>query len=155
MFINILLPVDGSLPSLRAARNGIQLAKLVDARVTVLTVTTPWAAFFSRELAVVVPEIIIPKGEYDYKRESVAACVLQSVVAEARSAEVEVKALHRCHRDPYRAIIDTAEHEGCDLIIMGSHTDHAFGGTLLGSETMKVMTHTEIPVLVYRFNSWQ
>ena len=152
MFTNILLPVDGSAPSLRAARRGIQLAKTVSAKVTALTVTTPWAAYFSRELAVVIPDVVIPQGEYDYKRETIAECILQNVVADAHSARVEVRSLHRCNSDPYRAIIETAEREGCDLIVMGSHRERAFTGALLGSETMKVMTHTSTPVLVYREN---
>ena len=152
MFTNILLPVDGSEASLRAAGHGIQLAATLSATVTVLTVTTPWAAYFSRELAVVIPEVVIPQGEYDYKREAIAACILHNVASDARTAGLNVKALHRSHRDPCRAIIDTAMAEGCDLIIMGSHCDRSFGGNLLGSETMKVMTHTTIPVLVYRDN---
>ena len=150
MFTNILLPVDGSRASLAAARHGIELAKSLSAKVTVLTVTTPWAAYFSRELAVVIPEVVIPQGEYDYKREAIAACILQNVVADAHSAAVQVESMHRCHGDPYRAIIDTAAQEGCDLIVMGSHCEPGFAGSLLGSETMKVMTHTSIPVLVYR-----
>ena len=152
MFTNILLPVDGTSPSLRAARQGIQLAKTLSATVTVLTVTTPWAAYFTRELAAVVPEVVIPKVEYDYKRETTAACILQNVVADARCCGVQAKSLHRCHRDPYRAIIDVAEHEGCDLIVMGCHRDKGIGTPLLGSETMKVMTHSSIPLLVYRLN---
>ncbi|NJO32324.1 MAG: universal stress protein [Rhodospirillales bacterium] len=146
MFTNILVAVDGSATSQRAARHGIELAQALSARVTVLTVTTPWAAYFSRELAVVIPEVVVPRGEYDYKRETAAACILQNVVADAHSARVNVQSLHRCNLDPYRAIIETAEREGCDLIVMGSHC----GPGLLGSETMKVMTHTSTPVLVYR-----
>jgi nucleotide-binding universal stress UspA family protein len=152
MFTNILLPVDGSPPSLRAAYRGIELAKTLSARVTVLTVTAPWAAYFSRELAVVIPDVIIPQGEYDYKRETAAACILQNVVVQARSESIEVKAVHRCHRDPYRAIIDTAEQEGCDLVVMGSHCEKGYTGSLMGSETIKVLTHAHTPVLVYREN---
>jgi nucleotide-binding universal stress UspA family protein len=150
VFTNILLPVDGTSTSQRAARHGIQLAKLLSAKVTVLTITTPWAAYFARELAVVIPEVVIPKSEYDYKRETTSACILQNVVAEARLSNVQVKSLHRCHRDPYRAIIDTAEHEGCDLIVMGSDCNTGLVGTLLGSETMKVMIESSIPVLIFR-----
>ena len=152
MFTNILLAVDGSAGSLRAARHGIELAQALSARVTVLTVITPWAAYFSRELAVVIPEVVIAKGEYDYKRETIAACILQNVVADAHSARVDVRSRHRCDPDPYRAIIETVEREGCDLIVMGSHCERGFSGALLGSETMKVMTHTSTPVLVYREN---
>lgn len=152
MFTNILLPVDGSVPSLRAARRGIQLARALSAKVTALTVTTPWAAYFSRELAVVIPDVVIPQGEYDYKRETIAACVIQNVVGEAHAAGLMVTPVQRCHRDPYRAIIEVAEREGCDLIVMGSHCERGITGALVGSETIKVVTHTSIPVLIYREN---
>jgi nucleotide-binding universal stress UspA family protein len=152
MFSNILLAVDGSTASRRAARHGIELAKALAAKVTVLTVTVPWETYFSRELAVVIPEVVIPQKAYDDKRDSIAACILQDVVADAHSASIQVRALHRCDRDPWRAIIEAAKHEGCDLIIMGSHCEPGFTGALLGSETMKVLAHTSTPVLVYRHN---
>jgi nucleotide-binding universal stress UspA family protein len=68
---------------------------------------------------------------------------------DARSAGVAVKPVHRSHRDPYRAILDVAEHERCDVIVMAPH-ESGFTVAQLGSETMKVLTHTNIPVLVYR-----
>jgi nucleotide-binding universal stress UspA family protein len=51
---------------------------------------------------------------------------------------------------PYEAIIEAAEKSGCDLIFMASHGRRGFSGFLLGSETNKVLTHSTVPVLVYR-----
>ena len=51
---------------------------------------------------------------------------------------------------PYQAIIDAASAAGCDLIFMASHGRRGISGLLLGSETQKVLTHSTIPVLVYR-----
>jgi nucleotide-binding universal stress UspA family protein len=51
---------------------------------------------------------------------------------------------------PYQAIIDTADSKGCDLIVMASHGRHGLSAIILGSETVKVLTHCKIPVLVYR-----
>jgi nucleotide-binding universal stress UspA family protein len=45
-------------------------------------------------------------------------------------------------------IIKTAENKGCDLIVMASHGRRGVQGVLLGSETQKVLTHTQTPVLV-------
>ena len=39
---------------------------------------------------------------------------------------------------------------GCDLIFMASHGRSGIKALLLGSETQKVLTHSKIPVLVYR-----
>ena len=44
----------------------------------------------------------------------------------------------------------TAVQKGCDLIMMASHGRRGVGALLLGSETQKVLTHSKIPVLVYR-----
>jgi len=38
----------------------------------------------------------------------------------------------------------------CDLIVMASHGRHGISAIVLGSETLKVLTHSKIPVLVYR-----
>ena len=54
------------------------------------------------------------------------------------------------HDHPYQAIIDTAKKVGCDLIAMASHGRRGVSAMVLGSETIKVLTHSSIPVLVYR-----
>jgi nucleotide-binding universal stress UspA family protein len=72
------------------------------------------------------------------------------VTDDARSAYVPSRPLHVRHRDPYVAIPDTARKEGCDLIVIASHARRGLTELLLGSETVKVLTHSEIPVLVYR-----
>ncbi len=51
---------------------------------------------------------------------------------------------------PYEAIIQAARDLQCDLIAMASHGRHGLKGVLLGSETQKVLTHSAIPVLVFR-----
>ena len=53
-------------------------------------------------------------------------------------------------RDPYVAILDAVRREVCDLIVMGSHGRRGLTELLPGSETVKVLAHSEIPVLVYR-----
>ena len=54
------------------------------------------------------------------------------------------------HEQPYQAIIDAATSKSCDLIVMASHGRHGVSAIILGSETLKVLTHCKIPVLVYR-----
>ena len=72
MFTNILLAVDGSETAQSAAEEGVTLAQRLGAKVTIVTVTLPWDIYFSRELAVVVPEVVIPQATYEQKREAVA-----------------------------------------------------------------------------------
>ena len=51
---------------------------------------------------------------------------------------------------PYEVIIQQAKTSKCDLIIMASHGRKGIQSVLLGSETTKVLTHSDIPVLVVR-----
>jgi nucleotide-binding universal stress UspA family protein len=51
---------------------------------------------------------------------------------------------------PYDAIVKAAAEKGCDLIMMASHGRRGVKGLLLGSKAQKVLTHSKIPVLVYR-----
>ncbi|MBI5581548.1 MAG: universal stress protein [Deltaproteobacteria bacterium] len=47
-------------------------------------------------------------------------------------------------------IIRVADQKGCDLIMMASRGRRGVGALPIGSETQKVLTHSNIPVLVYR-----
>ncbi|MOA66601.1 Universal stress protein family protein [compost metagenome] len=48
------------------------------------------------------------------------------------------------------AIIHAAKNQDCDLIVMASHGRRSLARLLLGSETLHVLTHSHIPVLVLR-----
>jgi nucleotide-binding universal stress UspA family protein len=150
MYRNILLPIDGSELALGAARHGIDLAKALGARVTAIMVTTPWATQFAREVAAVVPGALVPENEYELRTRQAASRCLSAVTDAALSAGVTAKALHVRHRDPYAAILAAARDEGCDLVVMASHGRRGLAGLFLGSETVRVLTHGEIPILVYR-----
>ncbi len=67
-----------------------------------------------------------------------------------QTAGVACETIQVEHEYPYRAIIETADSKGCDLIVMASHGRHGLSAIILGSETVKVLTHCKIPVLVYR-----
>ncbi len=75
---------------------------------------------------------------------------LDAVAHAAKELGVVCGLIHLNHEHPYRAIIDTAESKGCDLIVMASHGRRGVAAIVLGSETVKVLTHSKIPVLVHR-----
>ena len=54
------------------------------------------------------------------------------------------------HNQPWQAICQASRSLGCDLIMMASHGRRGFEAVLLGSETQRVLTHSKVPVLVYR-----
>jgi Universal stress protein UspA and related nucleotide-binding proteins len=47
-------------------------------------------------------------------------------------------------------MLDVAKERGCDLVVIASHGRRGMQALLLGSETQKLLTHSNIPVLVLR-----
>ncbi len=145
MFRHILIPTDGSDLSRKAMVYGIQLAKESGARVTALTLTEPYRVAS-------MDAVLVAVGEDEYEEESRRVCdrALQQVKTAADAAGVPCDTVREVHDQPYRAIIDVAHARNCDLIVMASHGRRGVSALLLGSETVKVLTHSTIPVLVYR-----
>jgi nucleotide-binding universal stress UspA family protein len=144
LYSNILIPTDGSELAGNAVDHGIELAKKLGAKVTILTVTVPFR-LFSVEGAMTEA----PPG-YDTRGKEMAEKILASAAARAKSAGVPVETVQVEDDSPYQAIIDTAESKGADLIVMSSHGRRGVSALILGSETAKVLTHCKIPVLVHR-----
>jgi nucleotide-binding universal stress UspA family protein len=71
-------------------------------------------------------------------------------IFEALAQDVSCDVMYVEHERPYKAIIDAANNQHCDLIVMASHGRHGISAIVLGSVTVKVLTHSTIPVLVYR-----
>ena len=145
MFKHILIATDGSRLSESAALNAVQLAKSVSARLTAVTVSTPFHVF-STDAVMVTDTEDVYKKECDQR----AAKYLGVIKNAAESAGLTFEGIHVFRDHPYAAIIDTADKEGCDAICMASHGRKGMAALVLGSETMKVLTHSKIPVVVWR-----
>jgi nucleotide-binding universal stress UspA family protein len=145
MYKHILIPTDGSELAGKAIQHGMTLARALGAKVTVLNVTPPYQIF-----TVETKMVEFTPAEYKKMMDEQATKVLGRVVEAAKSAGVTCSALHLEHEHPYQAIIDAAKSEGCDLIVMASHGRRGISAIVLGSETVKVLTHSTVPVLVYR-----
>jgi nucleotide-binding universal stress UspA family protein len=145
MYRHILIPTDGSDLSQKAIEQGMALAKATNARVTAITVSMPFH-IFAVELGIVTDT----SEKYQKGMASLAAKYLKVAKDAATAAGVSCETVHIEHDQPYRAIIDAAAREGCDLIVMASHGRRGISAIVLGSETVKVLTHSAIPVLVLR-----
>ena len=145
MYINILIPTDGSDLAAKAVRYGIALAEAIGAKVTVLTVLLPF-----HTLTTDTQMLEDTPAQYKTRTQKNAAKTLAAAAQAAATAGVACETVEVEHEHPYQAIIDTAGSKGCDLIVMASHGRHGIAAVLLGSETLKVLTYSKIPVLVYR-----
>ena len=145
MFKHILIPTDGSDLSRKAVLYGVRLAKESGAKVTALTIAEPY-----RVASMDAVLIAITEDEYEEESRRMSDKALDQVKMAAVAADVPCETIREIHDQPYRAIIDAAHALGCDLIVMASHGRRGISALLLGSETVKVLTHSTIPVLVYR-----
>jgi nucleotide-binding universal stress UspA family protein len=144
MYRNILVPTDGSDITVKAVQTAITLAKTLGAKLTTISVKEPFPYSAISEMQPVPPQ------EFYDAQERIAAARVKAVVAEATAAGLDcaaftVEALH-----PWEAVVDHAKAQGCDLIVMASHGRRGVSALLLGSETQKVLTHCNVPVLVIK-----
>lgn len=146
MYKHILIPVDGSPVSNKAAKAGIALAKSLGAKVTAYTAIESMQPIYAEGYA------------FDEK-------MLETIEASARkAAQQRVDAITRIalaarvpcttlvtHADTtYEGIVNAAKKQKCDAIFMASHGRSGFAKLIMGSVTQKVLTHTHLPVVVYR-----
>jgi nucleotide-binding universal stress UspA family protein len=144
MYKHILFPTDGSDITAKALGQALELAKLMGAALHTLAVMEPFPYSAISEMQPVPPQ------EFFDAQQRVAQARVKAVTEAAAKAGVAcqahtVEALH-----PWEAILDHAQAQGCDLIVMASHGRRGVSALLLGSETQKVLTHSKLPVLVVR-----
>jgi nucleotide-binding universal stress UspA family protein len=145
MFTHILLPTDGSPLSETAIHKGIQFAKSINATVTGFHAIPSFHVFTWQTAMLEETKEQFAQASRAHAEHCLA--VLKKA-ADAAGVMCDVASVTTDH--PYEAIIKAAEDKGCDLILMASHGRSGMQGVLLGSETHKVLTHTKIPVLVFR-----
>ena len=148
MFKHILIPTDGSKLSNEAAESGVRFAKALGARVT---------GFFAAPPATpIVYKALLPVGyatpdEHRKMIEKTARSCLGVIEKAAKAAGVPCETVSVTSDFPADAIIAAAKKRRCDLVFMASHGRRGLRrASLLGSETQKVLSNGNFPVLVYR-----
>ncbi len=144
MYKTILVPTDGTEFCAKAVSHGISLAKLAGAKVVGVTVSVPMRRAITSSLSAEMLASISANNSAAIKRS------LGAVEAAAKAAGVPCETLEIEDEHPYQGIINAATKKKADLIVMASHGRRGLSAVILGSETHKVVTHTDIPVLIYR-----
>ncbi len=145
MFRHILIPTDGSLLSDAALDSGLHLARDCGARVTVVAVTEPFVV-----LSAEARKIGVSQADHEREVKVAAAGHLAEAARKAGALGVPCETVEVENEYPYRGIIETASDRGCDLITMASHARRGISALVISSEAVNVMTHSAIPLLVYR-----
>ncbi|SDH62482.1 universal stress protein [Paraburkholderia phenazinium] len=145
MFKHLLVPTDGSALSDTAIQMAVSFAREAGAKVTGLHVIPEIHVLaYGTEMIADEEERVVQASR---KR---AEDHLAVIARAAAQAGVECDTVAANHAHPYEAIISVAAQRNCDLIVMASHGRRGMRALLLGSETQKVLTHSQIPVLVVR-----
>ena len=146
MYRHILIPTDGTERSQRAVQHGLSLAKAIGAKVTAITVEPTFNVFnLTHAQENKINQVF---EDYTAHAKAHAAKILDNVASAAKAAGVSCETLQVEQDHPHQAIIDTAKAKGCDLIVMASHGRSGVSAIVMGSVTTKVVTHTDIPVLI-------
>lgn len=145
MFKTILLPTDGSELSNKAMHAAFEIAKISGAKVIALSVAEPYPFAPLAEVAITAEGVI-----YDDSMKKLAQHNVQTVIDAASRANIPCESLTAQSYHPYEEIIDAATKFNCDVIVMASHGRKGLNKLFAGSETQKVLTHSTIPVLVFR-----
>jgi nucleotide-binding universal stress UspA family protein len=145
MLKKILVPTDGSELSKKAIEGAVNMAKQLGGKLVGMTVTEPYPYSALSDYSPT------ESHEHYQKRVNAEASVRLAVLLNAaETAGVQVETAIRSSVSPYEAIVAVAKELNCDSIFMASHGRRGLSGLLLGSETHKVLTHSTIPVLVFR-----
>ena len=147
-FEHILVPTDGSKRSRKATTVALGLAAPLGARITALYVLDEGVPTIFTGKRLYASGVVGAQYRKRAKREAEAA--LAEIERSAKLAEVPFRGLSRVARAPWQAILKTARARGCDLIVMGSHGRGGVESAVLGSQTLKLLSNSRIPVVVCR-----
>ncbi len=145
MFKTILVPTDGSELSSKAVEKALEFARLHGSKLISLSVAEPYPFTTLYEGGVVYE----PK-QFEDKMRQLAEQHVRVVADAASAAGVTCETVVVQSFNPHEEIINTAKKYQCDAIFMASHGRRGLNRLFLGSETQKVLAHSDIPVLVLR-----
>lgn len=147
MYKHIIIPTDGSETGSRAVEEGLEIARTVGARLTILTVLQEFHPIsFAPDM---VPESLDLEGEFRERQQNHRSTDdrLERAVRASGVACNHIVAEDHHLADAVRA---AAEAQGCDLIIMPAHERYTLLGRAVDSETTRLLAKSQLPVLVLR-----
>jgi len=145
MYKHILVPTDGSELAGKAVQAAIAFAAEVGAKVTGYYAIEDMnmhhvGAHLTKDLI----------AEFERRSQAAADECASGPARAAKAAGVAYDWRTGKVTQPHEGIIDAAKDCGADIIFMASHGHRGLTGLIVGSVTQKVLSHSKIPVLVFR-----
>jgi nucleotide-binding universal stress UspA family protein/hemerythrin-like domain-containing protein len=145
MYRHLLVPIDGTDLSTDTVSRAVEFARTLAARVTFFYAQPDYAASYFGDAEIVR---VTSPDQFAYAFQGRARELLAKAESAARARGVPCDSSSAVNDAPYEAIVAAAREAGCDLIFMASHGRRSHIGMMLGSQTLKVLMNSEIPVLV-------
>jgi nucleotide-binding universal stress UspA family protein len=145
MFSSIVVGTDGSQTAQRAVKEAAELARQTGAELQLVSAYEPVPQSRLRTEQMEAPDDI---AHTVGPREDVDA-ILREAAEEVKDTGVQVRTFAR-QGEPADAILDVAEEENADLIIVGNKGMTGAKRFLLGSVPNKVSHHAPCSVLIIR-----
>ena len=139
MYDTILIPTDGTDSVQPAIEHALNLAETYDATLHTLYVVDER----SYAMMDVRTDLIIEALETEGQN------AIETIRERAESVGLSVETTVETG-NPYRSILEYAEKNDIDLIVMGTHGRRGLDRYLLGSVTEKVIRSSDVPVLTVR-----
>lgn len=147
MYQRILVATDGSTLAKKAVTAAIGLAQSLQAEIVALKVVPRYHEdYFDGAIAFSPTEVARVEKQWAERGQG----IVDAVQASAQAKGVKARAVTVKSNRVSDAVIAAAKKHKCDLIVMASHGRGGLQRLLLGSETLQVLTHSHIPVLVLR-----
>jgi nucleotide-binding universal stress UspA family protein len=148
MYKRVLVATDGSALSEQAVNAAIELALLCNAELVSVTVAhIEPTGYFEGSMMLSLRDIEAAQEQSD---QAARRLVDKSVATATARGVRNPRAVVMKSNQVAEAIIAAAKNQQCDLIVMASHGRRSLARLLMGSETLHVLTHSHIPVLVLR-----
>ncbi|WP_442909749.1 universal stress protein [Hyphomicrobium sp.] len=124
---------------MQGVEQGMALAKALNSKVTVIMVALPYPLMHP------APGETWRKSQHD-----AAEAAFKTIKDMAKASGIEVSTITSVNESPADAIVEAAEQQGCDLIMMSSHGRRGVRRLLLGSQTAAVVSHSPVSVVIVR-----
>ncbi|HEY3076812.1 MAG TPA: universal stress protein [Burkholderiales bacterium] len=148
MYQHILIPTDGSEIAEKAVEAGTNYAREAGAKVLFFTAIPEYQP--PGDAQMMARQRVKSIFEYENDAAEAARAILDKAAATAKDANISFETDFALCDQPYQAIIEAAKRHGCDAIFMASHGRSGIPAWWYGSQTREVLTHSDIPTLVYR-----
>ncbi|MGC2383504.1 MAG: universal stress protein [Nitrososphaeraceae archaeon] len=148
----ILVAVDGSVESMAAATHAITIARIYDAELFTLTIinTQPW--FHSSKLYGWADDQTMEKVYAKDRNESQrwADQIINNAKVNGIKVSSKILMVTTTSSSTPAAIVNYAEQNNIDIIVMGTRGRSGFKKMLLGSTALGVLTYVHCPVMIVK-----